>query len=175
VVAGEAAIIADPNTPTAEAYARLKLLKLISYYSKYYDWVIVRDFFGAALASVERSPTLSWDSINYSELAATILFIPTRATGTTGGPGYSKDRTVKYFCSAYNHGTCRHTGGHKGFVGGRERWLDHFCAQCYLKAREVNKHPECSDACPRRNRRRGSRKGSQRRSSNSDKKHRNSS
>jgi hypothetical protein len=169
LVAGEAAIISDPSIPSEEAYARLKLLKLIAYYSKSWEWAVVRDFYSAALSFVERSDSLSWSEINYAELAATVLFIPSRQPVRGSSYTSSRDRpSPKFFCSSYNKGTCKHSGGHTGRVQGRDRWLDHFCAACFLANKDIRKHPEISDSCPRKNRRRGSRKGSRRSSNNSD-------
>jgi hypothetical protein len=166
LVAGEAAIIADSSIPTEEAYARLKLLKFCAYYSKSYDWGTVRDLYGAALVAIERGT--AWRDLNYSELAATVLFLPSRPSGTSRN-AYGRDRNAPtFFCSAFNRGSCQHNGGHLGRVNGKDRWLDHICAACFLANKEVKKHSENSNSCPRRNRRRGSRgsRGSTRGSNN---------
>jgi hypothetical protein len=170
LVAGEASLLSDFDRSEEERRARLQLIKLVAYYSRYFDWSLVREYYAAILSEVERSRdiTRAWSRINFTDIASSTLFAPAaygrgqnfqsqqvgvvasggnfRGSGRGGyrggRRGSSGNSSRRYFCSAYNREECEHNGSHWGTIGGRNCYLEHFCASCYLNSKEVNFVPE---------------------------------
>jgi len=160
LVAGEASVIAESigaflidhniNLP-CEALNRLELLKKVGYHFRKHNWWKVKQFFAAALTHVERGR--AWESINYTDLANTILFTPEHfpRTGPASGVGYSKaspsstNQTVvpqRAFCGPYTRGDCDLPSGHNGRVNGRFMPVEHFCPSCKKLTGQFLEHVE---------------------------------
>jgi hypothetical protein len=54
----------------------------------------------------------------------------------------------RFFCRDFNRGTCPHANAHRALLQGREQWVEHFCATCFLDHAEIVAHQETRD-CPR--------------------------
>ena len=69
-------------------------------------------------------------------------------SSTTPGPSNGREEGGTLFCRAYQRGTCRQARDHYGWFNGENRLLRHICANCWLKAKIVAKHPETDNTCP---------------------------
>ena len=170
LVVGELTIINDPATSDSERKARILQLIRVCNYSRSFEWPLVREFHAAYLSAIERSLTGDWLGVDVNDIAAQVLFlvprnsvVPPRNSVVApvlyqqqGGPGGAQGgaqgrgkKQRRFFCSAWNKGTCPHAGSHKAVVAGRLRDVDHVCATCLLYFDEYQAHPEIE--CPRRN------------------------
>jgi len=149
LVAGECAIILHHNTPLEEKQARLHLLKRCAYHLKNnHPWDRVRQYFAAALTSVERGAT--WEKIDHNELANSILTSRTFAPAQPTASGRTQEFTRKqqnlcgsgrWYCLNYQLAACKIHGPHEGTVNNSKVTVEHFCSHC-CKSGEFLFHPK---------------------------------
>jgi hypothetical protein len=170
LAAGEIAIVLDPKVSSEERGGRLNLLKTLAYYSRTRHWTDVRSLHNAVLNQIEQNRR-EWSDKQYSELASSVFLsnssqqtgklsnsaqsgparVPLKSSKSFGrrgrassGPPSSRatQRVDRFFCSDFNQGVCPHKDAHLGRLGDTDKWLEHFCASCFLECEEFNLHAE---------------------------------
>jgi hypothetical protein len=172
LAAGEIAIVLDPKVSAEERGGRLHLLKTLAYYSRTRQWSDVRSLHSAVLNQIEQNQRSWTDKQFSELASNVFLTNPGQHTGkqlslsaqsgparvhnrgnrpfqkrgrAASGPpssGRSVYKVDRFFCSDFNQGICPHKDAHLGRLGESDRWLEHFCASCYLEADEYNMHAE---------------------------------
>ncbi len=144
--AGETQHILANSPPADEVTGRLKLVQLVAYHSKSYQWQACLNFFGAVLLEVERG-LRTWSDCNFQETEASTLYqypIPKKASVATA----QSDLSATFFCRAFNQGQCSRSGDHDSFYRGQTRKMSHICAKCWIVDKTKKTHRETSDSCP---------------------------
>ncbi len=73
LIAGETQHILSNSPPADEITGRLKLIQLVSYHSKTYQWQACLNFYGAVLLEIERG-LRDWSNVNFQEIEAGTLY-----------------------------------------------------------------------------------------------------
>ena len=149
LIIGELGIIEDQTISDLERRARISQIKRLLQFSRNYSVDQLREFHAAFLSTVER--TGLWN-VDVGELASQVLFLAPRPQQVAqvgriqqqeaGRRQRNRGSSRRFFCSAFNRNSCPHTGTHRQVLGGRNRWVEHFCAHCYLHFGEVAAHSE---------------------------------
>ena len=150
LVAGELEIITSPKITKAERSGRLRLLKKLAIHAESFDISIIRSIYSGVLRQIELG-LLDWtsDFANAEQLAITkSLSTKSVKKGKVKNADQSDSSKLIWFCHNYNKDKCSHKSDHTGMVKGKNRFLRHICAVCYLKDKIELKHPETSSACP---------------------------
>jgi hypothetical protein len=174
LAAGEINIVLDPKVSSEERGGRLQLLKAIAYYSRNRSWSEVKNLHNAVLTQIEQNhrswENIQFAELASSVFLANTAsnsvksglaaqsgparfpskgktFPKSRGRAASGPASFSRANPFKvdrFFCSDFNQGLCPHRDAHVGRLGESEKWLEHFCATCYLDFEEFNLHAETS-------------------------------
>jgi len=166
---GELDIIGDSGISQEERKARASQLKRVLAFSNTYNWGNIREYHGSFLSAVEKAG--NW-RVDVNELTGEFMVVAQRLQVQQVPPPQpprrvhqpaprfpyrvpdpapiqqDRERIQRYFCSAFNRGTCRHGGKHHALVSGRSRVVEHFCAHCWMQFGEVSLHPEVECSRP---------------------------
>jgi hypothetical protein len=172
LIAGELAIIRDPNTCVEEANLRTKLIRELCYGVRVSQWHNIKQFHAAVLTEIERGTPYS--DISLTELSVTILAAQASLQASqsavtrqapenqwTGANSNRRGRKRQFnniqdnkalstnnqeethrFCSNFNQGLCPYPNDHTGMLNGKSTLLEHICAPCWIYAKEANRHNE---------------------------------
>ena len=163
-VAGELEIITQANISPAEKSDRLELLKCLAYAMPDYEWERLRDIYFTFLRQIEVG-SRSWGTKPRDielEVIKKALLVPVqyreKASRNSKSAAYkyidrepsrSRDNTPgNWFCSDFQRNKCKQSSPHPATIRGVPRQVQHFCATCFQKDKQVVNHPECSSACP---------------------------
>ena len=134
---------------------RTSHFKELMYLATKYQWRHVLNYHAACLMEIERGH-LKWGD-SFQLLQSTTLaggILPSQQSASNSGSrswgsseGVGKEGGT-VFCRFYQRGTCSQVGDHQGFFQGEKRLLKHICAECWLKSRKLEVHPQNSDVCP---------------------------
>ena len=133
---------------------RTSHFKELMYLATKYQWRHVLNYHAACLMEIERGH-LKWGD-SFQLLQSTTLaggILPSQSASTSGSRSWGASEGVAkeggtVFCRFYQRGTCSQVGDHQGFFQGEKRLLKHICAECWLKSRKLEVHPQNSDVCP---------------------------
>jgi len=152
LVAGELGVIL--NSGPEEHTARIKLLQKIMYYSKDYTWLATRSVHEAIPLEIERG-VREWKDHDYRDIESAMLYRHPIQPQTSNKVQYQQKQPSqgrRFFCLDFNRSRCQHTGSHDAQVGSSIQNVEHFCAACWRRGRQIREHPESSDECPHRRR-----------------------
>ena len=152
LVAGELEIITSPKISKVERNGRLRvgLLKKLALYAENFDITTIRGIYLGVLRQIELG-MIDWkcDFSNAEQMAIT------KSLGNKGGKRVKTKGTeqsdnpkLTWFCHNYNKDKCSQKSDYTGMVKGKNRYLKHICAICYLRDKTEMKHPESSSVCP---------------------------
>ena len=150
LVAGELEIATGATISRREKRGRLRLLKKLLHYADGFDMSVVKAIYSAVLRRIELG-LLDWES-DFSETEQMALAQElskqrkVKANKSQESQGASTAGT--WFCHNFNRDKCTYRQDHTGMVRGKNRYMKHICAACYLRDRTEVRHPECSQACP---------------------------
>ena len=118
----------------------------------FYEWPAILKLHAAILTEIQ-SGVKSWDS-DFSRLEQQMLMpFPLKKGKKVDkkfGKGDRKDDEEKtLFCNLYQKGTCTHNElSHTSNFFGRPATVHHICANCLLKNKTKQYHPDTSTECP---------------------------
>ena len=159
LVAGEMSCLLEGGLSKEETIGRMKLLRDSAYHCERFAWEGVRDFHYNVMLGVERGER-SWDDSTMEIQTNTLLTSNHQKSNVASNYGgksqqyaqsYSKksDSDRKWFCAEFQRGTCAFQGrSHEAVIRGTKRWVEHFCATCMQKSKQIKYHSETSRDCP---------------------------
>ena len=152
-VAGELELISRMSISETEQVGRLRLLKQLMYMGRVYDWQTILRLYSEVVSQIEKGlltwasqfdPTLIW-AINSYGFTKSVVKNPTKVVN----PKKSMYKARPTYCKDFQNGSCQSTElKHWGFVNGEKVQVEHICAVCLLKRKEVCQHSESSTECP---------------------------
>ena len=154
-VTGELELIARYDITPGEHEGRLRLLRQLMYLSKVHDWGVILRLYSEVVMNIERG-LLTWVSRFDETLTwAVARQVPSyRGNGkpTGGKPVRGKNQGGKSrptYCKDFQSNACAYTEDkHWGTVNGDRMMVEHICAACLMKRKEVTAHSESSSDCP---------------------------
>jgi len=151
-VAGELELISREFTPYEEKEGRIRLLKHLMYLSKVFEWSVILKFYTLVVSKIEMGD-LWWTSDFEPSITCAIARQGTAKTASKmASKGPSSKRNFKgrpTFCKEFQNNTCQFTEEkHWGMVNGERLQVEHICAACLFKKKEVSAHSESSPDCP---------------------------
>ena len=145
---------------STEKKARIIHLEELMYLATHKPWKAVLNYHGACLLEIERG-NLEWgDNFQLHGIQSTFFNVvgPTQNSQQRGQSNYASEKSASasfaggndrvWFCKAYQSGTCSFPRDHNGFIFGRNEFLRHICAKCWLAGKKQSTHSEQSEACP---------------------------
>jgi len=154
---GELELISRALISDIERDGRTELMKQLMYYSSVYDWQTILKLYTEVVSKIEKG-LLTWasqfDATIMSALArqgaVKSVVKPTlqKSSGQKAGKqGYGKARPT--YCKDFQGNSCPFTETkHWGMVNGERMQVEHICAACLMKRKEVVGHSESSSDCP---------------------------
>ncbi len=154
LVAGEMSCFLQGGLSREEIMGRMKLLRDSAYHCERFAWEAVRDFHYNVMLGIERGER-SWDDSTMEIQTNTLLTAnpPRSGSGVKSqqyGQSHRKSEVDrKWWCAEFQRGTCSFQGkSHEATVRGTRRWVEHFCATCMQKIKQIKYHSESSRECP---------------------------
>jgi len=155
-VTGELELISRIYISSGEQEGRLRLLRQLMYLSRVYEWPNILKLYAEVVTMIEEG-SLSWlssfeDTINWAinrDGVQGIVKGPKKpnTSNTQKKPQYRSARPT--YCKDYQQNTCAFQDSkHWGFVNGERMQVEHICAACLIKRKEINQHGESSADCP---------------------------
>lgn len=163
LVAGELEICTLPDIAKTEKRTRLKILKLMAYFSNTLPQKNIMEIYKAVILKVEKGQ-FRWSG----ELISKVESMLDRAVSknrlkkdmdrretTQEKAKTKKDNGVQVksgekviYCLDYNKRKCDKDHAHEGKFAGREVWKQHICRICLTVDKEKRSHPEGDENCP---------------------------
>ena len=138
-----------------EIRGRMRLMaRLATLKTKGYPWHKLRALYAGTVRGIEMRKT-SWLQ-DWKEIEDDILDPGDRIRPEKGDRAAADKKGKKderWFCRNYNKSEgCQLTPPHDASVGKppRRRKVEHFCAACWIKEKEVRLHPETDSSCPQK-------------------------
>ena len=160
-VTGELELISRLYVSDIERDGRIQLLKSLMYLSQVYDWKTILRLYTEVVSGIEQG-LLTWSSQfdvtigrslqrqgprSGSRVTLTKNTVPQKKSGYKPRPTY---------CKEYQNASCPFTEEkHWGTVNGERMQVEHICASCLIRRKEVAGHSENSTDCPCRSTRGG--------------------
>jgi len=157
LVTGELELISRVFVSDIECDGRTQLLKQLMHLSLVYEWKTILRLYTEVVSGIEQG-LLTWSS----QFDQTIGRSLQRQGARTGSRGTTSKSTVTQkksaykprptYCKEYQNASCPFTEEkHWGTVNGDRMQVEHICASCLIRRKEVVGHSENSTECPCRN------------------------
>ena len=143
---------------TKKLKSRLEHFENLMYLTTRFQWRSVLSYHAAVLLEIERG-NKKWGG-DFRDLENTTLAgsylkkdvntnnnNASRQQRSQSGRNDSTGLRV-LFCRNFQRGTCTHPDDHNGTFEGKSQLLRHICAECWLRTKKMEKHPETSESCP---------------------------
>ena len=155
--AGYTSILRKINDQKKLKY-RLEHFENLMYLSTRYQWRSVLSYHAAVLLEIERG-NKKWSGC-FRDLENTTLAgsFPNNG-GVSNNNNTSRQQRSQQgrndsagppvlFCRNFQRGTCTQSHDHNGMFEGKSQLLRHICAECWLKSKKMEAHPETYENCP---------------------------
>ncbi|RLC09100.1 MAG: hypothetical protein DRI57_22765 [Deltaproteobacteria bacterium] len=153
---GELELISRALISDTERDGRTELLKQLIYLYRVYDWQTILKLYTEVVSKIEKglltwssqfNPTLTSALARQGAVKSVAKTTVTKSSGQKAGKGYGKARPT--YCKDFQGNSCPFTEEkHWGMVNGERMQVEHICAACLMKRKEVVGHSESSSDCP---------------------------
>jgi len=155
-VTGELELIARYDITPGEHDGRIRLLRQLMYLSKVHEWSIILRLYSEVVSNIERG-LLSWAS-RFDDTLTWAIARQVSSGRASGKPMGGKPTVQRRnqggksrptYCKDYQSNACNFTEDkHWGTVNGERMLVEHICAACLMKRKDVSAHSESSSDCP---------------------------
>ena len=154
-VTGELELISKLNISPGEQEGRLRLLRQLMYLSRVYEWHDILKLYAEVVSMIELG-LLSWissfeETINWAITRQGFQGLPrgNKKTYSTNTQKKQYKSARPTYCKEFQHNACAFQDNkHWGTVNGERMQVEHICAACLMKRKEINHHSEVSTDCP---------------------------
>ena len=159
-VTGELELLSSYRISPDEHEGRIRLLKQLMQLSQAYEWQVIMKLYTEVVSQIEQGlivwgssfeATLHWALAQHNNNHGDSGNSKQNAR-TSGGRQPSKKSSSKSrptYCKEYQTNACPSTDDkHWGMVNGERMMVEHICAACLMRKKEVAHHNEMSGDCP---------------------------
>jgi len=158
-VTGELTLLSSHRISPDEHEGRIRLLRQLMSLSRVYEWAVIMKLYTEVVSQIEHGliiwassfeTTIQWALANYnSTVQAAKAPVNKTETHRSQYAKKSSGKTRPTYCKEYQTNACTSPEDkHWGMVNGERRMVEHICAACLMRKKEVVHHSEMSSECP---------------------------
>ena len=153
-VTGELTLLSSHRISPDEHEGRIRLLRQLISLSRVYEWAVIMKLYTEVVSQIENGliiwgssfeSTIQWALANHNST----LPAAKSPVNKTQYAKKSSGKTRPTYCKEYQTNACTSPEDkHWGMVNGERRMVEHICAACLMRKKEVVHHSEMSTECP---------------------------